>query len=88
MAPRESDPEEVMTTTTSSSSRRKLLRGVAATVGTALVAPRWARAQAAAAGPMAPPSTITQPPRDFGPLGAPTTYFTDPDVLTLSLIHI
>jgi gluconolactonase len=30
-----------------------------------------------------PPSTVTQPPRDFGPNGAPTTYFTDPDVLTL-----
>src|SRR5438046_2696099 len=34
-------------------------------------------------GPMAPPSTITTPPRDFGPGGAPTTYFTDPDVLTI-----
>ena len=32
---------------------------------------------------MAPPSTITTPPRDFGPGGAPTTYFTDPDVLTV-----
>ena len=30
---------------------------------------------------MAPPSTVTTPPRDFGPGGAPTTYFTDPDVL-------
>ena len=32
---------------------------------------------------MAPPSTVTTPPRDFGPNGAPTTYFTDPDVLTV-----
>jgi len=34
-------------------------------------------------GPVAPPTTITTPPRDFGPGGAPTTYFTDPDVLTI-----
>jgi gluconolactonase len=32
---------------------------------------------------MAPPSTITTPPRDFGPNGAPTIYFTDPDVLSV-----
>ena len=30
-----------------------------------------------------PPSTITNPPRDFGPNGAPTTYFTDPDILVV-----
>src|SRR5438552_18385777 len=63
--------------------RRLLLHGVGAAVGAAVVVPRWARAQSAAAGPLAPPSTITQPPRDFGPNGAPTTYFTDPDVLTI-----
>ena len=40
-------------------------------------------AAAAEGGPVAPPSTITSPPRDFGPNGAPTTYFTDPDVLTV-----
>ncbi len=33
--------------------------------------------------PAAPPTTITTPPRDFGPNGAPTTYFTDPDVITV-----
>ena len=33
--------------------------------------------------PVAPPTTITTPPRDFGPGGAPTTYFTDPDILTV-----
>ena len=32
---------------------------------------------------MAPPSTISKPPRDFSAEGAPTTYFTDPDVLTV-----
>jgi gluconolactonase len=42
--------------------------------------PRLAGAQA---GPMAPPSTVTTPPRDFGPGGAPTTYFTDPDILSV-----
>ncbi len=31
----------------------------------------------------APPTTITSPPRDFSPRGAPTTYFSDPDVLTI-----
>ena len=36
-----------------------------------------------APGPAAPPSTITTPPRDFGPNGAPTTYFTDPDILSV-----
>src|SRR5262249_19062945 len=29
-----------------------------------------------ASGPVAPPSTVTTPPRDFSPRGAPTTYFT------------
>src|SRR3712207_2538426 len=33
--------------------------------------------------PPGPPSTVTTPPRDFGPGGAPTTYFTDPDILTV-----
>ena len=62
--------------------RRRLLGGAGAALGGALAFPRWASAQAAAA-PVGPPSTITQPPRDFGPRGAPTTYFTDPDVLTI-----
>ncbi len=30
-----------------------------------------------------PPSTVTVPPRDFGPGAAPTTYFTDPDILVV-----
>ena len=62
-------------------SRRKMLRGVSVAVGAAVLAPQLARAQPPK--PVAPPSTITQPPRDFGPGGAPTTYFTDPDVLTI-----
>ncbi len=32
---------------------------------------------------MAPPSTITNPPRDFSPRGAPTTYFWDPDIIAV-----
>src|SRR5512134_106174 len=69
--------------TEGSSSRRQVLRGVGAAVGAAMLAPRWVSAQTAASGPVAPPSTITQPPRDFSSRGAPTTYFTDPDVLTV-----
>jgi gluconolactonase len=61
--------------------RRRLLGGAGAALGVAMLAPRPAHAQAGK--PAAPPSTVTQPPRDFGPNGAPTTYFTDPDVLTV-----
>jgi gluconolactonase len=64
-------------------SRRSLIKAIGGVAGAAAVAPHLALAQAPAAGPMAPPSTITTPPRDFGPGGAPTTYFTDPDVLTI-----
>ena len=31
----------------------------------------------------APPSTVTTPPRDFSPDGPPTTYFSDPDVISV-----
>src|ERR1700722_6967885 len=63
-------------------SRRTLVAGLAAGAGAIALGPRDARA-AGDMGPMAPPSTVTTPPRDFGPNGAPTTYFTDPDVLTI-----
>jgi gluconolactonase len=63
-------------------SRRKLVAGLAAGAGAIALGPRDARA-AGDMGPVAPPSTVTSPPRDFGPNGAPTTYFTDPDVLTV-----
>ena len=59
-------------------SRRNLIRGIGATVGAAMLAPRLALAQ-----PVAPPSVVTQPPRDFGPNAPPNVYFTDPDVLTV-----
>ena len=63
-------------------SRRTLVAGLAAGVGAIALGARDARA-AGDMGPVAPPSTVTSPPRDFGPNGAPTTYFTDPDVLTV-----
>ena len=59
-------------------SRRAVILGIGAVAGTAAVAPHIVRAQTAPAGPVAPPSTVTSPPRDFSPGGAPTTYFTDP----------
>ena len=54
-------------------------RGFVAGLATLAAAPVLAQAPT----PAAPPSTITTPPRDFSRMGAPTTYFTDPDVLTV-----
>ncbi len=62
-------------------SRRMLLTGMAA--GAIAVGSRAAFAQSGAQPKPMPPSTVTDPPRDFSPNGAPTTYFTDPDVLTI-----
>jgi gluconolactonase len=64
-------------------SRRGFIEVVGAAAGAAAVAPSLALAQSPAGGPAAPPTTVTTPPRDFGPGGAPTTYFTDPDILTV-----
>ena len=64
--------------------RRSLLTAMGATAGAVALAPALALAQAPPAGkPAEPATTITTPPRDFGPGGAPTTYFTDPDVITV-----
>ena len=63
-------------------SRRQALGGIGlGAAGLALGA--RAAAQEAEMGPVAPPSTVTSPPRDFGPDGAPTTYFWDPDVIAV-----
>ncbi|HTZ67764.1 MAG TPA: SMP-30/gluconolactonase/LRE family protein [Roseiarcus sp.] len=62
-------------------SRRTLVAGVAA--GAAVTALGARKAAAAENGPVAPPSVITSPPRDFGPNAPPNVYFTDPDVLTI-----
>src|ERR671919_1832905 len=63
-------------------SRRSLMKAVGVGAG-ALAVGRVALAQDAAMGPVAPPSTVTTPPRDFSPDGAPTTYFWDPDVIAV-----
>ncbi|HEY6359474.1 MAG TPA: SMP-30/gluconolactonase/LRE family protein [Vicinamibacterales bacterium] len=61
-------------------SRRSVIRTLGVAAGAAFVAPELGARQGQ---PPGPPSTVTIPPRDFGPNGAPTTYFRDPDVLTV-----
>ena len=63
-------------------SRRTLMTAIAAGAGAMALGSRDARA-AGDMGPVAPPSTVTSPPRDFGPHGPPNVYFTDADVLTI-----
>jgi gluconolactonase len=62
-------------------SRRVLVAGIVAGAGAVALGSR--NAAAAEGGPVAPPSVITSPPRDFGPNAPPNVYFTDPDVLTI-----
>jgi len=59
--------------------RRRFLAGLGA--GAAALGARAALAQDK--GPVAPPSTVTSPPRDFGPNAAPNVYFWDPDILAV-----
>ncbi len=61
-------------------SRRRALKILGAAAGAAFVMPELAAQEAQR---QAPPSVVTNPPRDFGPEGAPTTYFRDPDVITV-----
>ena len=68
-------------------SRRRLLETIGAAAGAALV-PRSTLAQSQPSPrtiptPQSAPTVISNPPRDFGPDAPPTTYFTDPDVLTV-----
>ena len=63
-------------------SRRRLLKTAGALAGAAAVTPWAARAQTVG-GQIGPPSTVTNPPRDFGPNAPPTTYFSDPDILAV-----
>jgi gluconolactonase len=58
-------------------SRRALLRGAGALAGAA------ALTGAAQAQKADPPTTVSNPPRDFSPNAPPTTYFSDPDVIAL-----
>jgi len=72
-------------------SRRTLIKSIVAVAGAMAVAPALTStvAQAQTPGstgaepPVQPPTTVTNPPRDFGPDGAPTTYFADPDIITM-----
>ena len=64
-------------------SRRSIVQGLAVCAGATAAGVGSALAQAAAQGPVAPPSTVTNPPRDFSPRGAPTTYFWDPDIIAV-----
>jgi gluconolactonase len=63
--------------------RRRLLQTLGAVAGAAVVAPQALRAQAPQGAPLSAPTVVSNPPRDFGPNAAPTTYFNDPDVLTV-----
>ncbi|HBY30245.1 MAG TPA: gluconolactonase, partial [Bradyrhizobium sp.] len=63
-------------------SRRALVQGLAVGAAAAATGVGGALAQNAPA-PVGPPTTITSPPRDFSPRGAPTTYFWDPDIIAV-----
>jgi gluconolactonase len=68
---------------TTSLTRRDLLATLGTAAGAALVAPASAFAQARQGAPPSAPTVISNPPRDFSPGAPPTTYFSDPDVLTI-----
>jgi gluconolactonase len=67
--------------------RRQFAETIAATAGAAIATSRRfaaeASAQTPAQTPQGPPSTVTTPPRDFSPSAPPTTYFNDPDVISV-----
>jgi len=64
--------------------RRRFVEAIGA-AGAVAGLQRFAAAQASQTSqtPPGPPSTVTIPPRDFGPNAPPTTYFTDPDIVTV-----
>jgi gluconolactonase len=65
--------------------RRRFLGRVGAAglgAGALAIGARAALSQEAM-GPVEPPSTITSPPREFGPTGAPNVYFWDADVIAV-----
>ena len=64
-------------------SRRGLIKRLGAVAGVAAIAPRFASGQdTSAAATALPPSTVSNPSRDFGPNAPPVTY-PDPDVITI-----
>jgi len=64
-------------------SRRQMLEAVGAVAGAAVATSRGHAQAQQPPRPQQPPSTVTNPPRDFGPDAPPTTYFTDPDIVTV-----
>src|SRR5215471_4899781 len=62
-------------------SRRTFVQGLAVCAGVTVEGVSGTLAQGSAEAE--PPTTITIPPRDFSPRGAPTTYFWDPDILAV-----
>ena len=72
-------PVEAPSPTAAPPARRRFL----AQAGAGLTALATAGAYAQGKTPLAPPSTVTTPPRDFGPGAPPTTYFWDPDVIAV-----
>jgi len=68
---------------TSAITRRRLLQTIGAAAGAAALAPRPLHAQSGGRTPLSAPTVVSNPPRDFGPDAPPTTYFADPDVLTV-----
>ena len=63
-------------------SRRALIKRIGTAALVSAIAPRVAGAQNTPPRPAEPPSTISNPPRDFSPGASPVTY-PDPDVLTI-----
>jgi gluconolactonase len=65
-------------------SRRQLIATLGSAATAAIVSTKRTTAQGAQQGrPLSAPTVISNPPRDFGPDAPPTTYFTDPDILTV-----
>lgn len=59
--------------------RRRFLRQAGAGMTAWVAAGAWGQSKPA----LGPASTVTTPPRDFGPGAPPTTYFWDPDVIAV-----
>jgi gluconolactonase len=70
---------------TTAFTRRSLLTTLGAAAGAAVSRRAFAQSPSPGArpAPQSAPTVISNPPRDFGPDAPPTTYFTDPDVLTV-----
>jgi gluconolactonase len=78
-------PAGIMSKNRSELNRRRFLARVGAAgvgAGALAIGARAALAQEDM-GPAAPPSTVTSPPRQFGPDAPPNVYFWDPDVIAV-----